>query len=272
MERGQGRVARFDQGLLLYRGEILGQRHQAGLVQIVAAARRFRRQPRIDGHRASQVLLALLQECGHPAQARRRRQRAHPRRRILLLQQREDRPAALADVDARVGLLEAQHAAEERRLLELGTEERGVDAVVLAPALDGQRLHGRQQRLDVLAALQHLRHRRIRQLVVPGVQALVAAADGVLPIAPGVVIARHGAQGGGIGRGSCQQRGDEREGHGSSRCEVGQASTARGVSGRRLRARTLVQRNDGSGSSKARGMARPIKGLSLLTARCQTLR
>ena len=109
-----------------------------------------------------------------------------------------------------------QHAVVKGCLLELSPEEQRVDLIVLVPGGDGQRPHRGQELFDVLAALEHFRHRRIRQLIVPGVQALVAAADRIFPIPPRVVIAGHGAQGGGIGLRRCEQDGDEREGHGSS--------------------------------------------------------
>ena len=86
MQRHQRRIARRHQRLLLRRREVVRQRHQALLVEIVAPARRLCCQLCVESDRMRQRLLAFLQERRHPAQPCRRRQCASPPRGIFFFE------------------------------------------------------------------------------------------------------------------------------------------------------------------------------------------
>ncbi len=91
-------------------------------------------------------------------------------------------------------MFEIHHAIKEHHALELRTKQQPVNAIVLVPIRSGHRIDLRQQTTHVLPARGDRRGRVIRQLAVPCVQSGVAAGNGIVSVAPVVIISRDAAQ------------------------------------------------------------------------------
>ena len=124
-------------------------------------------------------------------EARRGGERAFPRCVVFFFQQGKDRVRAFTRVNLRICLLEFQEAIPEIDVLELRPKQDPVDALVLRPIIGFHRAHLFQQCADALCALCDFCWRIIGQPIVPGVKANVAAANGIIFIAPCVIIVSH---------------------------------------------------------------------------------
>jgi hypothetical protein len=125
----------------------------------------------------------------HLLEAMHRGARADVARRVLLLQQREDAVARLADVQLRIGDLGPLHAIGELIALDLRAEEDRVDRFVLRPPFRIDGAHFLRDRAHVRLPFRDRGGRVVGQLVVPRVQPLIGCRHGIVLIAPVVVVA-----------------------------------------------------------------------------------
>jgi hypothetical protein len=117
-----------------------------------------------------------------------------PPRCVFLLQQREDRTAALVNVELRILLLGIESAAEEIHPRQLRTEQDLIDAVILAPAVGVHRGDLPEQIAHVLAAFEHRGHRVVGEALIKAMVARAAGRNRVCSVAPLVVLVRERAQ------------------------------------------------------------------------------